>query len=337
MSVDHIPPEIIPIDDKLTDSSAAAAAADKLAPMPDFEWAASHESILVEWADKAMCYRWLHGKSNQQYSRMNTWFTIPVIIMSTLTGTANFAQDKFPPQYLNYATMLIGTINIFAGILTTIQQFLKISELNEAHRASSISWGKFYRNIKIELAKAPNERIPVTHMLKSSKEEYDRLMETSPSLSEKTIKLFNGTFSGGSIKLGKKDFIPQLTDTQRIFAQLKKPEICDSLESTAAAVYKPLPAIEKKDPPAAIPDKRLINMNKKITSIRLFIKTFELAKKRLPSPDEVLSNIEYSVSAELVQRIITEIANDDEQNTAEDGDTGTAGAGAAFRFGEEYV
>ena len=79
------------------------------------------------------------------------------------------------------------------------------------------------------------------------------------------------------------------------------------------------------------------NMNKKITSIRLFIKTFELAKKRLPSPDEVLSNIEYSVSTELVQRIITEIANDDEQNTAEEGDTGTAGAGAAFRFGEEYV
>ena len=30
---------------------------------------------------------------------MNTWFTIPVIIMSTLTGTANFAQDKFPDNY----------------------------------------------------------------------------------------------------------------------------------------------------------------------------------------------------------------------------------------------
>ena len=26
------------------------------------EWTPDHEGILVEWADKAMCYRWLHSK-----------------------------------------------------------------------------------------------------------------------------------------------------------------------------------------------------------------------------------------------------------------------------------
>ena len=49
------------------------------------EWKNEHEVILVEWADKAMCYRWLHGKSHQHYKRANAWYTIPVIIMSTLT------------------------------------------------------------------------------------------------------------------------------------------------------------------------------------------------------------------------------------------------------------
>ena len=24
------------------------------------EWSPEHEQILIEWADKAMCYRWLH-------------------------------------------------------------------------------------------------------------------------------------------------------------------------------------------------------------------------------------------------------------------------------------
>ena len=66
--------------------------------IPDIVWTEDHENILVDWADKAMCYRWLHSKSNQHFSTMNTWFTIPVIIMSTLTGTANFAQDKFPEE-----------------------------------------------------------------------------------------------------------------------------------------------------------------------------------------------------------------------------------------------
>ena len=34
------------------------------------EWTAEHEQILVEWADKAMCYRWLHSKSNAMFSSL---------------------------------------------------------------------------------------------------------------------------------------------------------------------------------------------------------------------------------------------------------------------------
>jgi hypothetical protein len=89
----------------------------------------------------------------------------------------------------------IGSINIFAGILTTIAQFLKISELNEAHRVSSISWDKFYRNIKVELSKSREERMNVNHMLKMCKEEFDRLMETSPDIDEKYNKIISKTFT----------------------------------------------------------------------------------------------------------------------------------------------
>ena len=195
-------------------------------------WTREHELILVEWADKATCFRWLHAKSHTHYSNANAWFTIPVIIMSTLTGTANFAQDKFPSSIKEYVSMGIGAVNIFAGILTTIQQFLKIGELNEAHRASSISWGKFYRNVKVELSKAPSERIQVTHMLKTSKEEFDRLMETSPAISPKVVKQFKSTFSGGTIKNSAPN------EKQQAFALLKKPEICDYMESTITCVYK---------------------------------------------------------------------------------------------------
>ena len=94
------------------------------------EWSAEHESILIEWADKAMCYRWLHARSNAKFSYLTKMFTVPVIIISTLTGTANFAQDRVPKEYLNYFVMSIGGLNILAGIISTIQQFLKINELN---------------------------------------------------------------------------------------------------------------------------------------------------------------------------------------------------------------
>ena len=76
----------------------------------ELEWKPEHENILVEWADKAMCYRWLHAKSHNRFNKINTYFTIPVIIMSTLTGTANFAADRVPEDYRGYYSMIIGFI-----------------------------------------------------------------------------------------------------------------------------------------------------------------------------------------------------------------------------------
>ena len=45
----------------------------------NIKWTPEHENILVEWADQAMCYKWMHAQARIQYNRINTWFTIPVI------------------------------------------------------------------------------------------------------------------------------------------------------------------------------------------------------------------------------------------------------------------
>ena len=167
------------MDDKKTTSDAIVAKQSK-----PTTWTKDHEKILVDWGDKAMCYRWLHAKSHNIFNKVNAYFTIPVIIMSTLTGTANFAQDRVPEQFRGYYSMGIGFVNIIAGIITTIQQFLKITELNEAHRVSSISWDKFYRKIRVELSKPPNERQIVYDFLKACTEEFDRLMEVKEEKEE---------------------------------------------------------------------------------------------------------------------------------------------------------
>jgi hypothetical protein len=97
--------------------------------------------------------------------------------------------------------MVIGSVNIIIGIFTTIQQYMKISELNESYRVSSIAWDKFARNISIELAKAPEERnMDAGHFLKVYREEFDRLMETSPSIPIPIVDEFLQTFSGEEVQ-----------------------------------------------------------------------------------------------------------------------------------------
>lgn len=269
------------------------------------QWTSEHEEILIDWADKAMCYRWLHAKSNQNYSCMNAWFTIPVIVMSTLTGTANFAQDRFQAEARTIAAMLIGGVNIVAGILTTVQQFLKITELNEAHRVASISWDKFYRNIKVELAKKPLERMPITEMLKISKEEFNRLMETSPIVNDDVIKEFKKTFYPINLDADPKNW----SESERMFQDLKKPEICDVLESTRYSVYKP--KIQKESQTKNLDEfKEKIQIElpksflKEEKQINKFVTDFITEFSRPPNNDEIISELQDTIDIKILNSIL---------------------------------
>jgi hypothetical protein len=289
----------------------------------EYKWTSDHENILVDWADKAMCYRWLHSKNYEKYRKLNTWFTIPVIIMSTLTGTANFAQERVPPDMRGYYSMVVGGVNIVAGVVTTIQNFLKIGELNEAHRIASISWDKFYRKIKVELAKPPIERQSVDIYIKHCTEEFDRLMETSPEIDQKIIMLFKETFEGvraptpGTLRhkiyklrtffnpeLENKTYIQFdtsgnqiLSDKQKAFKDLKKPEICDSLESVKSIVYKPPPmntrliSNEYSSNLSELVKRKTANDSKE-KKINDFVNSFTQKYNRQPTEEEIIENLE---------------------------------------------
>ncbi len=272
------------------------------------DWTEDHENILVEWADKAMCYRWLHGRAHQRFSKANTWFTIPVIIMSTLTGTANFAQDKFSGVTKEYVVVAIGAVNILAGIITTIQQFLKISELNEAHRVSSLSWDKFYRNIKVDLAKSPIERTPVIQMLKSSKEEFDRLMETSPAIPIKVTKEFKSEFSCPSKE--KHLVTEELKQKQLNFTSLKKPEICGTLESSKLSVYKPN-KILNNNKNSIENAKHNLEEIKNIEKIEKIIIDFQKERYRPPTTEEILDELDNTVTTEMINITKTKMSTND--------------------------
>jgi hypothetical protein len=209
--------------DKSTRSNEAASNSGSSpdANLTKVHWSDENEKILVEWCDVAQCYKWLNARAHARLAYMNAWFTIPAIVLSTISGTASFAQTNLPIAYQVYSPMVIGGINIFIGILTTVQQYLKISELNEAHRVSSIAWDKFARNIRIELAKIPNERMEAGPFIKLCRQEFDRLMETSPMIPEKITKEFNNKFKG-------------IDDVSiRNFKKLKKPDICDTIVSVS--------------------------------------------------------------------------------------------------------
>jgi hypothetical protein len=213
-----------------------------------------------------------------------------------LAGTANFAQTRVPLEYQPLFTMAVGAINITGGIISTIQQFLKITQLNEAHRVSSIAWDKFYRNIKIELTKHPNERIAVAHMLKMTKEEFDRLMETSPVIPDKIITEFKLSFA-----------------KSEEFAIVCKPEICDVLiatekfrnpwyteENQAKRLHDSVVQTAQADV-----KKKLLDQANRL-AVQSFCKTFFDLNNREPMESEIINNLSDTIDEEVLRTILAE-------------------------------
>jgi hypothetical protein len=95
-------------------------------------WTKDQEKIAEDWCDIATCYRWLHDSADKIFTRLNNKMTIPVIILSTLSGTANFALQSFigdNQEYQKYASAAVGGVSIITGIIATLNNFLRYAQL----------------------------------------------------------------------------------------------------------------------------------------------------------------------------------------------------------------
>jgi len=178
-------------------ASVAQIPGDKPVTKLPKEWHPQQAKLLKSWAEVASSYRWMHNQAYMIYKKKNLWFMLPLIVMSTVTGTANFAQATFPETIRPYIPQMIGGINLFSAIMTTIYQFLKISEFMESHRISSINYGKLARTITVELSLPVKDRNSGgAECVKLSRTDIDRLIEQSPTIPKNILANYERLFAG---------------------------------------------------------------------------------------------------------------------------------------------
>ena len=178
-------------------------------------WSKEQDALMADWSDIAGCYRWMHDRAEKEYTRKNMFMTIPVIILSTLTGTASVGissiagGDEQIQKYMNFG---IGGLSLVAGILTTLNNFLRYAQLSESNRVAGVAWGKFQRLIAVELALNPLERMDSLDFLKICRADLDRLIEQSPPIPDTVISAFEHEFKDNK--------------------KLRRPDICHGLDHT---------------------------------------------------------------------------------------------------------
>lgn len=160
-------------------------------------WTSEVEDLMADWADKAACYRWMHEKTSTFCQERDNYFNYPIIILSGLTASANFALNSIvgdDKEMQKWAQIGLGGASLITGILQTFMNKLGYAKNTEAHRVAGISWGKFNRLICIEMSLHPDERMDCHNFLKMFRVELDRLIEQSPIITDAIILKFNEIF-----------------------------------------------------------------------------------------------------------------------------------------------
>jgi hypothetical protein len=148
---------------------------------PYMEWEESVEKLLSELGDEAQISAFLHKKSHEYYNTQNIKYQLPIIIFSAISGTGNFISSNFP-DYSTVIILSVGGLSIITSIISSVAQFLKVSQLSESHRISYLSWEKFHSNIKFQLNKRRASRENLKDFLSLIVPEYQRLKEISASI-----------------------------------------------------------------------------------------------------------------------------------------------------------
>jgi len=159
----------------------------------DITYNASLEKLIGEEAEKCSGLAWLHKKAQAKTGNSNNWITIPTIVLSTLVGFLSSTSSSLFTNATN-ASVGIGAVSLFTGILSTVGNYFAFAKRTEGHRIASISYSKLARFLEIELSLPKSERILAKDLLKITKDQIERLLETSPAVDDTVIAEYKKVF-----------------------------------------------------------------------------------------------------------------------------------------------
>jgi len=150
------------------------------------DWTPSEEYLIQSWIDQASSLNWLHEKTAASYKKYDTVITLPIMIITASTGSANVGM-AFYSQSSWISNLIAGVFGVGSAVLSAIAHYYKFGELAETHRQTANSWNKMRANMLVQLAIPYEERAECKTFMDSIKEEMDRLCQSSPQIPETFI------------------------------------------------------------------------------------------------------------------------------------------------------
>lgn len=151
--------------------------------------------LLAEWREKCAGWRWLHYECMVHYKNLNSRYVYASILLSTVAGAGSFTTGgSGSGAGIGDRTMslIIGGINVIISLINSFQRFTKAAEKTELHASAAMQYAMIYRFIDTELQLSPKHQR--RDLIQYVRQEFDRLLSQSPTVSQGIINKYNKMF-----------------------------------------------------------------------------------------------------------------------------------------------
>lgn len=134
----------------------------------------SPEELILAWLRRARESQMAHYEMAQILNRRSHLLGVPVIIITAVVGTSVFASVA--AQVISTeAKLIIGSLSVFAAVLSSLQTFFKFSERAEKHKSFAARFGSVRRELEVLYATGKTASEP--NYVAILREKLDRLAE----------------------------------------------------------------------------------------------------------------------------------------------------------------
>lgn len=146
------------------------------------DWNENEEAFLQELAKNAQQLSMRYKQAHDEWKKKQNHLKIPSIVISTVAGVSSFGVSTFPVNAQHIIPIIVGALNIFTAILSSLESFFKMNEMIIGSMEASTSFQRLHDNITTELSILPASHRSSNGLnyLRESQQEYESILNKSP-------------------------------------------------------------------------------------------------------------------------------------------------------------
>lgn len=200
-------------------------------------WEETHVHLLLSWKAQAFVHLWMQAASLYMFRRLYTFFSFPILIISTVTGTIVYSDSRIT----KYA---ISALSLIMAILSSLQRQIRPSERAQEHSVFVQKYTIIIRNINTTLSLPEDQRPDPGTFIQHCKEQLDTLANTQPEPSEFIIYYFNRRFKVSVEKALYGDSLQELLARDQFICEYMNQD--DKLQSDTSKSYAGTSAVRQR-------------------------------------------------------------------------------------------